>query len=229
MELANAVWLASVTQATWRHRVAPEDTPQSAAEIPDADPIEWPSVREPSDIPEEDGWWPESGIGDGGAGESQRRLPTELANVARPTAPALPGSLGIVRALRPLKRRVLSWHADATILDEDATAERAAQDGLWLPVTKQDTTPWLDLTLVIDASPSMGLWRSTVTEVISLVQRLGAFRSIQLRTLDTHEPSACRLTCLGFVGRHGGGVFADVVSVGGLVVLGAGWAPWSRS
>jgi tetratricopeptide (TPR) repeat protein len=95
----------------------------------------------------------------------------------------------MIRALRPLKRKVLSRHADEVILDEDATAERAAHDGLWLPVTEQATTRWLDLTLVVDASPSMVLWRSTVTEVISLAQRLGAFRSVQLCLLDTQEPA----------------------------------------
>jgi hypothetical protein len=56
-------------------------------------------------------------------------------------------------------------------------------------VTKPDTTRQLDLTLVVDASPSMALWRSTVKGVISLAEQLGAFRSIQLRLLDTEPPA----------------------------------------
>ncbi|MBV9164296.1 MAG: tetratricopeptide repeat protein, partial [Pseudonocardiales bacterium] len=121
-------------------------------------------------------------------------MPTDLGSVTQPAAPHLPGSAHIVRALRPLKRKVPSWHEDEVILDEDATAEQAVQDGLWLPVTKPDTVRWLDLTLVVDASPSMALWRSTVTEVIALSEQLGAFRSIQLRLLDTHESAGAPAT-----------------------------------
>jgi hypothetical protein len=78
--------------------------------------------------------------------------------------------------------------AGDVVLDADATAEQAVQnDGLWLPVTKPATTRWLDLTLVIDCGPSMALWRQTVTAFISLLQQLGAFRTIQLRLLDTHR------------------------------------------
>jgi tetratricopeptide (TPR) repeat protein len=58
-----------------------------------------------------------------------------------------------------------------------------------LPVTKRGTARWLDLTLVVDTSPSMALWQSTVTAFISLSQQLGAFRTIQLRLLDTHRPA----------------------------------------
>jgi tetratricopeptide (TPR) repeat protein len=120
-----------------------------------------------------------------GGGEA----PPDVTSVAQPAVPHLRGAPRIVRALRPLKQRISSWDEDKIVLDEDATAEQAAQDGLWLPVTKPDTERWLDLTLVIDDSPSMALWQPTVTEVISLTERLGAFRSIQLRLLDTHGPS----------------------------------------
>ncbi|MGH3996790.1 MAG: FxSxx-COOH system tetratricopeptide repeat protein, partial [Pseudonocardiaceae bacterium] len=138
-----------------------------------------------------DSWLAERDTGDRRGTEAPRLPPTDPGIVAQPTALSLSCSADIVRALRPLKRKVLSWHEDdELILDEDATAERAVQDGLWLPVTKPDLTRWLDLTLVVDASPSMALWRSTVTEFIVLLERLGAFRSVQLRLLDTHEPSA---------------------------------------
>ncbi|MGH3899075.1 MAG: FxSxx-COOH system tetratricopeptide repeat protein [Pseudonocardiaceae bacterium] len=206
-EVADAVWLTTVTQEAWRIRTAPEDTPQppARAAVPDLgvspegrseDHLELGELStdqsaagEPSALTPMGSWLAERDTGDRHIDEAGRLPPTGLGSVARP-APILPGSADIVRALRPLKRKVLSWHEDEVVLDEDATAERAAQDGLWLPVTMPGSTRWLDLTLVVDASPSMALWRSTVTEVIALSHRLGAFRSVQLRLLDTHEPVA---------------------------------------
>jgi tetratricopeptide (TPR) repeat protein len=205
LEVADALWLTSVTQRTWREHAAAYDTPHPPVEIPEIpdpsivpetrsgrdEPVELPTgqsaQREPSVRWHGDGGVTERATADRRNGAAPRLLPSESDTVAPHTARILPGSAGMVRALRPLKRKVLSRHADEVILDEDATAERAAQDGLWLPVTEQATTRWLDLTLVVDASPSMALWRSTVTEVISLAQRLGAFRSVQLCLLDTQE------------------------------------------
>ncbi|MCA1674590.1 MAG: hypothetical protein LC799_21170, partial [Actinobacteria bacterium] len=122
--------------------------------------------------------------------EAPRLLPTDLGSDAQPAVASLPGSADIVRALRPLKRKVPSWREDEVVLDEEATAEQAVQDGLWWPVTIPDKTRWLDLTLVVDSSPSMALWQSTVKTFISLSQQVGAFRTIQLRLLDTHRPAA---------------------------------------
>ena len=101
----------------------------------------------------------------------------------------LPGTAEIIRSLRPLKRKRPSRNADRVVLDEDATAEQAAEDGLWWPVTRPEKTRWLNLTLVIDGGPSMALWRPTVSAFISLVQQLGAFETVQIRILDSHRPS----------------------------------------
>ncbi|MET0135306.1 MAG: FxSxx-COOH system tetratricopeptide repeat protein [Kibdelosporangium sp.] len=108
----------------------------------------------------------------------QGRLP------AVPDVPPLPGAAGLIRALRPLHRRARSRHDDDIVLDEVATAERAVQDGLWLPVTTTAEQRWLDLTLVVDAGPSMALWESTVAAFETLMGRLGTFRTIQRRLLD---------------------------------------------
>ncbi len=219
-EGADAVGLTSGTQDAWRRHTAPEPTAQDRAQPParvqtpdpgvPADrapddrveppqvPIDQSAPRDQSTEPEPsaqsrgDSWITDTGAGRDG--EGSRLVPTEQGRVAQLAmsiaVPGLPGSADIVRALRPLKRKVLSWHEDEVILDEEATAERAVQDGLWLPVTKPGTTRWLELTLVVDASPSMALRQSTVTQVMSLAHQLGAFRSIQIRLLDTHEPAA---------------------------------------
>ena len=208
-ELADALWLTSVTQDAWRRhpvpqppaRVAPLDSTslldrgtddrvkQSDPPSDQSAPIDQSVEPEPSVRGWRENWIATPGPGDRRADEVSLPV-TDLGGVALTAAPPLPGEAAIVRALLPLKRKVLSWHADDAVLDEDATAERAVQDGLWLPMTKPDTQRWLDLTLVVDTSPSMALWRSTVTAFVSLAERLGAFRSIQLRLLDTHESSA---------------------------------------
>lgn len=209
--MADAVWLTSVTQGAWRRHTATERTardweqPPARADTPAPDiPVEsGPDDRiEPSELPIDHSagpmlYAPSRGdsrrahrdTGDRRDDEAPRLLPTDLGSIPQSAAPSLPGSADVVRALRPLKRKVLSWHEDEIILDEDATAEQAVQDGLWLPVTKPGTARELDLTLVVDASPSMALWQSTVTAFISLSEQLGAFRTIQLRLLDTHEPA----------------------------------------
>jgi tetratricopeptide (TPR) repeat protein len=203
-EVADAVWLTSVTQDSWRRPPEPVGRAQPPARTETADDIltdsgpdvhaelaeprlaepriDPPMESEPPTLPPED-----DGLADPDAYDHP---PDEAPRLPPPAGSPLPGSAEIVHALRPLTRKVLSWRADEVVLDEDATAEQAVQDGLWLPVTRPDTVRWLDLTLVVDTSLSMALWRSTVSALISLLERLGAFRSIQLRLLDTDEPPA---------------------------------------
>jgi tetratricopeptide (TPR) repeat protein len=99
----------------------------------------------------------------------------------------LPGGLDYFRALRSLKRKVSSRRDDELVLDEDATAEQAAQTGLWWPITRKSKQRWLDLTIVVDGNPSLQLWQSHVRAFITLIERLGAFRSVQVRVLDTDQ------------------------------------------
>jgi tetratricopeptide (TPR) repeat protein len=97
----------------------------------------------------------------------------------------LPDAADIVRALRPLKLTRSSRREDDVVLDEDLTAERAMQDGLWLPSTRPALIRRLDLTVVIDSSPSMALWQPTAGAFLAVLRQLGAFRSIQVRLLET--------------------------------------------
>ncbi|HWC84870.1 MAG TPA: SAV_2336 N-terminal domain-related protein, partial [Pseudonocardiaceae bacterium] len=97
----------------------------------------------------------------------------------------LSDAVAMARALRPLHRRVLARHGPEGILDEEATAERAVQDQLWLPVIRPVMERWLDLTLVVDANPSTVLWRSTISAFESFLEQLGTFRTIQRRLLDS--------------------------------------------
>ncbi|MET8848117.1 FxSxx-COOH system tetratricopeptide repeat protein [Amycolatopsis sp. NPDC004625] len=102
-----------------------------------------------------------------------------------PAPPALPRQAELIRALRPFKQKVRSLREEDVELDEARTAENASETGRWFPITTQGRRRWLDLTVVIDAAPSLALWRSTVADFVTLLERLGAFRSVQLRLLDT--------------------------------------------
>ena len=193
VDVADIVWLASAIQPT-RPSAPPPEQPGTDAE-PDPAAPDFPPGRtvetntttpaeteppQPEPIP-------------------LAELPTTLtppppepesahhgSSLARGIAPA--DSLKFIHALRPLKRLVRSHHEDEVVLDEEATAEWAAQTGNWWPIMRPRQERWLDLTLVLDASASMALWRSRVASFVETLERLGAFRSIQIRLLDFTRP-----------------------------------------
>lgn len=98
--------------------------------------------------------------------------------IRSPGAPALPGSMEIARSLRPLKRRVPS--RSRMVLDETATAHRIADTREWLPVLRPAPERWLDVTLLVEESSSMIIWRQTLLELQRLLQRQGAFRNVDV-------------------------------------------------
>ncbi|WP_432838817.1 SAV_2336 N-terminal domain-related protein [Dactylosporangium sp. CA-092794] len=120
--------------------------------------------------------------GDDGAG-----WPSALP-VDAPAVGALPQPRAIARALRPFKRRVAT--EPDTVVDESATARLIAEERLWLPVLTPAHSRWLDLCVVVDTSPSMGIWRRTTAEFIRLLETLGAFRTIRRVTIDCSAPAA---------------------------------------
>lgn len=102
-------------------------------------------------------------------------------------------TLAFFRALRPLKQRISSRRPEDLVLDEVATAEQAAATGNWWPVLGRRKERGLSLTLVIDGSPSMRVWHARITQFVEILERLGAFRSIQVRLLDTDRSGGeCR-------------------------------------
>lgn len=107
-----------------------------------------------------------------------------------PTASALPHTLQLGRALRPLRRRVDSPHR--LVLDEEASVERIARTGLWTPVLRSPRSRWLEVALVVDASRSMSLWRRTILELCAFLRHHGAFRDVRTWSITT-EGEAVRL------------------------------------
>ncbi|MFS8101462.1 tetratricopeptide repeat protein [Lentzea alba] len=190
-ELGDIVWLASAIRPVHPEPSEPESAepvePEDVQpEVVDRPPAEVEPHRQPN-------------ARDAPSGEESE--PTPIDEPARPefAVTAEPSSFGngdhaadapridtleCFRALRSLKRDVRSWRDDAVVLDEQATADHMAHTGRWWPVTRSRTERWLDLTLVVDRSPLMTLWRSQVTAFAEMMARLGAFRSIQIRLLD---------------------------------------------
>ncbi|GJF28651.1 hypothetical protein KNE206_13510 [Kitasatospora sp. NE20-6] len=133
---------------------------------------------------------PDRGPGPGTGGQrtalhlpaADRGRPVRAAAAATPAAPMLARPLPLQRALRPLKRQVPDDRR--RLLDEQATADRLAEalrhPGAvrWLPVLRPSTERWLDLHLVLDCGPTMGLWRPLAREARTLFQQTGAFRQI---------------------------------------------------
>ena len=103
-----------------------------------------------------------------------------------PAASALPGSLDIARALRPLMRRVPS--RTNFMLDELGTANCVAesQRSIWSPVLKAAPMRWLEIALVVDIGESMAPWWQTIDELRLLLEHHGAFRDVRIWRLATN-------------------------------------------
>jgi len=109
--------------------------------------------------------------------EHQKSTNSEL-SFKVPDAPSLREPLTLARALKPLMRRFPS--RTRLVLDEAATIQRIADEGIWLPVLKPTLEPWLELELVIDESISMQIWRHTIRELERLLKNYGIFRDVRV-------------------------------------------------
>lgn len=192
VDVADIVWLAdAITPAPSapptppREPEPPQPPPAVPPRVPDTDPTDRTVPHDPPPAPEP----AETELPEPMAGEPPPKPGLRvLAGIdAAPAGVALPDSLSIFRSLRPLKKMIVSRRQDNVVLDEEATATWAVETGTWWPITRPVRERWLDLTLVIDNGPSIRLWRSRVAAFVALVERLGAFRTIQVRLLDTAE------------------------------------------
>lgn len=106
------------------------------------------------------------------------------------TGEELPGALrdarGLARALRPLNRR-LPGGARRRVLDEEATAVRAAETGQWNPVLTRPPDRWFEVALVVERSVSMTVWQPAARAFAELLRMQGAFADVRLWSLDTQD------------------------------------------
>ncbi|MBT8228586.1 MAG: NACHT domain-containing protein, partial [Dactylosporangium sp.] len=108
------------------------------------------------------------------------------------TASALPGTLELIRALRPVKRRVPSRHRRH--IDEQLTARWIAERRTWLPQTRPVPDRWLDLILVLDHSSVANVWGRLGFELQAMLEQLGAFRTIRVRHLAVRPDDTISLS-----------------------------------
>ncbi|WP_149181653.1 NaeI family type II restriction endonuclease [Streptomyces sp. TRM49041] len=188
--LAEALWLAArmaegQQQAT---ATAPPTRPPSTAdggEAPASDATEEPVPERPV-TPGHGMGGPVAATSSGGTRALHERLPgsdTRMRGhaVAAPHATGLPRALEVTRALRPWKR---PWpEGRRSALDIDATVDSYARSGELLPVFAAAPERWFDLALVVDRSPNMRVWEETLTDFTTVLDRLGAFRTLQVRDL----------------------------------------------
>jgi hypothetical protein len=201
--LAEALWLAahlggdSDTEDGVRDGARPgagERVPGAEPEhpggpAPETAPADRPDRNRPSRADD-------PGNGDGASTRPlHERLPGSAAAlrghaVAAPQGTGLPRALELTRALRPWKRRWPQGHRHE--LDTDATVEGYARSGELIPVFKPAPERWFDLVLVVDRSPGMRVWNETVTEFAAVLDRLGAFRTLQTADLTFDAAGAPR-------------------------------------
>jgi hypothetical protein len=189
-EIRDALWLASKLSPTVPPPAEPPPPrvpdppprrptpPQSTDEPPPPAPTTTPPT-EPEPVPPPQDWsvgrphTVRAAVFDRGA---------SAAPLVWPTTPALPNARLIARAMRPLSRRTPSpWRK---VLNEEATAERAAQDRMWVPEFHPDSWHEFQLVIVIDTAGAAEVWQQMVRELCDLLRRQGAFRNVRTLLVD---------------------------------------------
>ncbi|KRB70006.1 hypothetical protein ASE03_25445 [Kitasatospora sp. Root187] len=109
----------------------------------------------------------------------------EAVQVTRPAA--LPGALGLARALRPLRRPLRNpvGRVERAGLDEEATADSTADVGVLLPVWRQEQQRRFSVDLLVDTGATMAVWHGLAGEFATLLERHGAFVDVRCWSLDT--------------------------------------------
>ena len=96
-------------------------------------------------------------------------------SIASPAA--LPNALSFSRALRPFSRRFAS--RTGVEFDEQRTAEESISYRHPVPRYRPLPERWFDIALVVENAPSMAIWRSSLQEFRTLLERQGSFRDIR--------------------------------------------------
>ncbi|MCT9083017.1 SAV_2336 N-terminal domain-related protein [Streptomyces fulvoviolaceus] len=196
-EIAEILWLATRLPAAptpAAEDVREAESPQVPAErTGDTLPVLPGEQAPPPDAP------PTVPVYAPAATRSSGSSPLSASPVRLAADPLLPRQLELLRALRPLKRRVPSRQAGE--FDEEATLESMAQrsvphrKGALLPVLRPAAERWLDAVLVVDGHPTgLLLWTPLVREVHRLLIQLGAFRDVRLRYLHSRADGSAGLS-----------------------------------
>lgn len=109
----------------------------------------------------------------------------EASSILLRKARALPGTLELGRALRPLKQRYPSKRR--RVLNVDATVKYFCDTGVLTPIMWPGDERWFDVDVLVDVGPSMAMWQDTAAELVSFLRRHGAFRNIRPWNLEQNK------------------------------------------
>jgi tetratricopeptide (TPR) repeat protein len=178
IEVAEAIWLARYASPPVRQapaEPAPQLPEEPETEDQDGASDQHGASRAPADrLPV---YLPSS------ANAVQMSLSGTGMPVPVPASIALPGSLALMRALRPLKLRAPDVRRPT--LDEIATVEATARSGTLMPVLRAGSERRFSLALVVDTGPAMAIWAKLEAELLVALQRSAAFRDLQRWYLHT--------------------------------------------
>jgi GUN4-like len=190
-EIADTIWLALQMDQFSAEDIDPPQPPLKRGELDQetvkgSDPPQPPLERRDLDHPETTINQPlqEQKAGIYPRNQQQTSKSSGL-SIRVPDASSLREPLMFARALKPLMRRVASGRE--LVLDEVATIQQIADQGLWIPILKPTLEPWLDLDLVVDESISMQIWRHTIKELEKLLKNYGIFRDVRVWGLMTDD------------------------------------------
>ncbi|WP_419997745.1 SAV_2336 N-terminal domain-related protein [Streptomyces boninensis] len=136
------------------------------------------------------------GAGGSGPGGGQGGGPgegAEYVSVRLPAASVLPAAMPLQRALRPLVRYRPPGRQPGVFLDEQATAERAADSGVVVPVLRARSRRLARVRLVMDRSSSTVVWEQLLDEVREVFEATGAFAAVDVAWLEAGEDGVLRL------------------------------------
>ncbi|GAB2979213.1 FxSxx-COOH system tetratricopeptide repeat protein [Saccharothrix stipae] len=134
----------------------------------------------------------------------------------------------VQHALRSFRQETPS--VDEWEFDEEATAVGAVLDQRWLPVYRPAAELRWDAVLVVDDSPSMALWRTTVDSFARTLVKQAVFRNVHLRRFG-EDPSG-RIVVRGTGARATPRGVSEVVDPAGrriVLVMTDGVSPMWRS
>ncbi|MFI1015321.1 SAV_2336 N-terminal domain-related protein [Streptomyces sp. NPDC020965] len=195
-ELADALWLARHVPATDPFASPPDPAVRDGDEPPAPEPTLEPP---PPALVRPGSRGPRPGPGAGLYGPAQPEAahggPPDggVRAVPVPAPAVLPDPLGLERSLRPLQRYRPPTRTVRSELDEIATADRAADTGLLVPVLAAVRRREARLALVMDESSSNVVWGGVLDELRRVCERAGAFREVAVHRIGPDDPVPAQL------------------------------------
>ena len=184
LDLADALWL--IHQIGYRS--VPSERPPAplVRSVPEVRAAPSPKTPLSLIVPPEQWFPPDTGI------ELHLARPSLTTFGQRPASAVqlaqtsvLGNKSALVRALRPLKRRVPA--PTRLVVNDSATVQASAEAGTLLPKLQPAEERWLELAVVADDSASMAIWQPTIQALLNLVTQYGIFRDVHAWRMNSDD------------------------------------------